>query len=426
MQSRDQMHAAQKEGRSSPSPITAKDVSATPKTDSARMFELGVQGGKPRPGARGTSPEWFYKGDGGILRGHRDALDIPAFALDGGEEPEIVGCYVIDPSGQPRRLGFALGNEWSDHATEAINYLYLAPSKLRTCAIGPTLNTDCDFQDIPLRCTVEREGRTIYDSGELRTGEKWMCHSLRNLEDHHFKYAQHRRPGDIHLHFFGTSKLSHKTRDWRFQAGDEIRIESPLFSAALVNHVAAGSPGGRTADRGRAGVSRMTQRTVIVGGGLAGLAAAVALAQRRMEVTVLESRPRLGGRASSFVDKASGTQIDNCQHVSLGCCTNFQHFCRTVGLADLFRTESELFFIGSGQHGEPAVEPVALPAPFHCLGSFGQAELPVLPRSAADRVRAASLRGRSRGRFDHALSIGCAKHRQTRRRHRPLLELPCW
>lgn len=240
MQSRDQMHAAQKEGRSSPSINANDDASAPPKTDSARMFELGVQGGKPHSGARGTAPEWFYKGDGGILRGHRDALEIPAFALDGGEEPEIVGLYVIDASGQPRRLGFSLGNEWSDHATEAINYLYLAPSKLRTCAIGPTLITDCDFQDVPLRCTVDREGRTIYDSGELRTGEKWMCHSLRNLEDHHFKYAQHRRPGDIHLHFFGTSKLSHKTRNWRFQAGDEMRIESPLCCEALVNHVVAG------------------------------------------------------------------------------------------------------------------------------------------------------------------------------------------
>ena len=87
-------------------------------------------------------------------------------------------------------------------------------------------------------------------------------------------------------------------------------------------------------------------RTVIVGGGLAGLAAAVALAERGVGVTVLESRPRLGGRASSFVDKATGTQIDNCQHVSLGCCTNFQHFCRTLGLSDLFRTERELYFIG--------------------------------------------------------------------------------
>ena len=128
----------------------------------------------------------------------------------------------------------------------------------------------------------------------------------------------------------------------------------------------------------------MTQRTLIVGGGLAGLAAAVALAQRGLQVTVLESRPRLGGRASSFVDKASATQIDNCQHVSLGCCTNFQHFCRTVGLESLFRTESELSFIGP----DNIVNRLAaglLPAPFHCAASFGRLSY----LSSRDRLRIA-------------------------------------
>lgn len=231
MKSRDQMHGG----------LQADDQASAPEqppaTDSARMFAMGVKGGRPAPGNRGAAPEWFYKGDGGILRGHRDPLEIPDFALDGGEEPEIVGCYMIDEQGRPRRLGFALGNEWSDHATEQINYLYLAPSKLRTCAIGPSLNTHSDFQEIDLHCTVTRDGRTTYDSGDLHSGERWMSHSLANLEDHHFKYPQHRRPGDIHLHFFGTSKLSFSTRNWKFQDGDEIRIDAPGFSAPLVNPV---------------------------------------------------------------------------------------------------------------------------------------------------------------------------------------------
>jgi len=155
------MHAGQKE----------TDLQTqTPKTDSARMFESGLRGGKPQPGARGIAPEWFYKGDGGMLRGHRASLEIPPFALDGGEEPEIVGCYIIDSRGQPRRIGFTLGNEWSDHETEAISYLHLAPSKLRTSAMGPTLLGDWDFEDISLRCEVKRQGRTIYDSGSLQSG----------------------------------------------------------------------------------------------------------------------------------------------------------------------------------------------------------------------------------------------------------------
>jgi hypothetical protein len=206
------------------------------------MFARGLAGGKPAAGARGEAPEWFYKGDGGILRAHRQALEIPSFALDGGEEPEIVGCYVIDPDGRPRRLGLALANEWSDHATEKISYLHLAPSKLRTCAVGPTLNASTDFQEITLRCSVRRGGRTIYDSGELKSGEQFMCHALGNLEDHHFKYPQHRRPGDVHLHFFGTSRLSFGTRDWKFAADDEIDVEAPGFSPTLVNRVALAQP----------------------------------------------------------------------------------------------------------------------------------------------------------------------------------------
>jgi squalene-associated FAD-dependent desaturase len=112
-------------------------------------------------------------------------------------------------------------------------------------------------------------------------------------------------------------------------------------------------------------------RTLIVGGGLAGLAAAVALAERGVVVTVLESRPRLGGRASSFLDKTTGTQIDNCQHVNLGCCTNFQHFCRTLGLADVFRTERELYFIGRDRVVNRLAAGV-LPAPLHLATAFAR------------------------------------------------------
>lgn len=229
MKSRDEMHGGQA-------------AAAEPQTDSAKMFAMGLSGGKPPEGERGVGPEWFYKGNGTNLRGPRGRLTVPAHALDGGEEPEIVGCYVIDDEGVPRRLGFALGNEWSDHATERINYLYLAPSKLRECAVGPSLNVSDPFTEIRLRCTVTRAGHVLYDSGELKSGESAMCHSLRNLEDHHFKFAQHRRPGDVHLHFLGTSKLSYGSRTWKYEPGDEICVEAPGFSEPLINTVATGSP----------------------------------------------------------------------------------------------------------------------------------------------------------------------------------------
>lgn len=225
MQSRDQMHAK----------AATEDESQM--SDSRKMFLMGLREGSPPSGRRGVAPEWFYKGNGSILRAHHESLDIPPFALDGGEEPELVGCYVIDAKGTPRRLGFTLSNEWSDHATEQINYLYLAPSKLRSCSFGPELILDHDFQHIELLCSVTRGAETIYDSGTLVTGERHMTHTLANLEDHHFKYPQHRVPGDIHLHFFGTSKLSHSTRKWKYQAGDIIQIQAPGFSAPLINTV---------------------------------------------------------------------------------------------------------------------------------------------------------------------------------------------
>jgi hypothetical protein len=91
---------------------------------------------------------------------------------------------------------------------------------------------------LKLSCQVIRHGQTIYESGELLTGEQHMCHSLSNCEDHHFKYPQHRVVGDVHLHFFGTSKLSFSERDWKYEDGDEIHIV-PESGAALINTVRA-------------------------------------------------------------------------------------------------------------------------------------------------------------------------------------------
>jgi len=114
-----------------------------------------------------------------------------------------------------------------------------------------------------------------------------------------------------------------------------------------------------------------SERVVIVGGGLAGLAAAAALGDRGVPVTLLESRPRLGGRASSFQDAATGQWIDNCQHVSMGCCTNFRHFCERTGLREFFRTEPVLHFLApDGRVNRFAAGP--WPAPLHLAGAFAR------------------------------------------------------
>ena len=128
-------------------------------------------------------------------------------AEDGGEEAEIAGVYVIDGSGRPRRIGMATGNEFSDHKFEKHNYLNLAGSKLRTCALGPELAVDPDFGVVPGRVSIERAGRTIWER-EIATGDREMCHSVANIEHHHFKFEAHRRPGDVHVHYYGAHSLS--------------------------------------------------------------------------------------------------------------------------------------------------------------------------------------------------------------------------
>ena len=187
-------------------PVDAANAEAV-MTDSMRMFQWGLEGGRPGAGLIGAEPEWFYKGDGTILRGHGEWLVMPPYAGDGGEEPEIAGVYLIDEAGTPRRLGMTVGNEFSDHQLEKRNYLYLASSKLRNCAIGPELVLEPQFDTIAGEVSIER-GEQVLWAKEIATGEEMMSHSLENLEHHHFKHRAHRRPGDLHVHFFGAAAFS--------------------------------------------------------------------------------------------------------------------------------------------------------------------------------------------------------------------------
>jgi hypothetical protein len=202
-------------------------------TDSMQMFLWGIAGGKPPRGQVGAQPEWFYKGNGRILVGSHARILAPQCALDYGEEPELVGLYVIGPKGTPARLGFALGNEFSDHVTERRNYLYLAHSKLRQCSVGPELRTGVPPANLEGRSRIRRDGEIIWER-PFHTGEGNMCHSFENLEFHHFKYLAHRVPGDVHVHFFGTATLSFAD-GIRAQPGDRYEIELPEFGAPLVN-----------------------------------------------------------------------------------------------------------------------------------------------------------------------------------------------
>ena len=204
-------------------------------TDSMRMFNMGLEGGKPSGNAMGVQPEWFYKGDGSNVCASDTPLPSPGFALDGSEEPEIAGIYVIDDNGNPRRLGYCLANEFSDHVIERGNYLWLAHSKLRPAALGAELLTGTLPSDIRGTSRILRDGNTIWEKPFL-TGEANMSHTLANLEHHHFKYALFRRPGDVHVHFFGTATLSFAD-GIQTRAGDVFEIEAPPFTLPLRNRL---------------------------------------------------------------------------------------------------------------------------------------------------------------------------------------------
>lgn len=210
-------------------------------TDSMRIFLEGLEGGKPAPGQVGQQPEWFYKGDGSQLVGPTDRLVMPGFARDGGEEPELAGIYIIAPDGTPCRLGLALANEFSDHVTERHNYLWLAHSKLRQAALGAELLLGPPPQHVEGMSRIVRDGAVIWERPFL-SGESNMSHAIANLEQHHFKYDLFRRPGDVHVHFFGTATLSFSdgvaTRE-----GDLFEITAAPFTLPLAN------PLGRAPDR---------------------------------------------------------------------------------------------------------------------------------------------------------------------------------
>lgn len=204
-------------------------------SDTMKIFRMGIEGGKPDAGEVGVQPEWFWKGDGSILRAAGQEMESPEFADDFGEEPEIAGIYQISPDGTPYRLGFALANEMSDHVMERENYLFLAHSKLRQCALGPELRTGPLPAHIEGKSRIYRDGKLLWEKPFL-SGEDNMTHSISNLQHHHFKYPLFRHPGELHVHVFGTATLSFAD-GIRLQDGDVMEIDCPAFGRPLRNPV---------------------------------------------------------------------------------------------------------------------------------------------------------------------------------------------
>jgi hypothetical protein len=202
-------------------------------TDSMKIFRMGLSGGKPAPGSIGVQPEWFFKGVGTCVVNPEAGMPMPSFALAGGEEAEIVGLYLLGPDAQPWRIGYCLGNEFSDQVTEAQNYLYLAHSKLRACALGPELLLGALPPRVEGRSRIVRDDKVIWEEPFL-SGEEHMSHAIHNLEHYHFRYSMFRRPGDLHAYFLGAAVLS-CAAGVETRLGDRFEIEAPPFGRPLRN-----------------------------------------------------------------------------------------------------------------------------------------------------------------------------------------------
>jgi squalene-associated FAD-dependent desaturase len=138
------------------------------------------------------------------------------------------------------------------------------------------------------------------------------------------------------------------------------------------------------------------RRVAVVGGGVAGLAAACALAQDGYSVELFERRPYVGGRASSYQHPGVGEVIDNCQHIVLGCCTNILDLLRRADAGDAMHWSDGITFLEPGGR-RTALKPARLPAPLHSTPSFLRAKaLGLRDKVAIARAIAAFLKSSHR------------------------------
>lgn len=205
-------------------------------SDSLRLFKLGLEGGRPDGnGPPGVAPEWHFKGSGhSVVHPYRD-FPVAAFAEDASEEPELAGLYLIGADRTPRRVGFALANELSDHVTERSNSGLVSHAKLGGSSFGPELLLNELPPSITGLSRIVRKGRSRWEK-PFFTGEDNMSHSIGNIEFHHFKYDQFLVPGDVHVHYFGTATLSF-AEGIKVDSACRFEISAPPFGRALVNGI---------------------------------------------------------------------------------------------------------------------------------------------------------------------------------------------
>jgi len=210
-------------------------------TDVERVHLAGLEQGKPNKMQLGARPAWFYKGNGNLLRPTGEILDIPLLAKGVGEEAELVAIYIIDKNRVPRRVGFSLGNEFSDHLLEKENLYYLPQAKMLNCSVGAEIFPGELPNNMKGKIEILNKEEELTWGVDIETGWSKLIHSLENIENYAFQNAIFCMPGDVHYLFLGSDKLSFSD-GVVLNDGDQIKIYGNLFSFPLVNKIRKRTP----------------------------------------------------------------------------------------------------------------------------------------------------------------------------------------
>ncbi|WP_424968793.1 AraD1 family protein [Dinoroseobacter sp. S375] len=208
--------------------------------DYYKILRLGDEGGRPAEGEIGAQPEWFYKGNGSILVRPGGAVEHPFYGVGPGEEAEIAGLYVVGADLKPYRIGFSLGNEFSDEEMYFRNVYHLAQSKRRQVSLGPEVLIGAPPSDLRAHIALRRGEDVIWDA-HFGTGEDNMLHSFANIEAHTFKYRDGLSEGDVFVLYFGNAVMSTEEGQ-KIEDGDVFELRAEPFGLALINSVRFGAP----------------------------------------------------------------------------------------------------------------------------------------------------------------------------------------
>ena len=218
-------------------------------TDSMRMFRAGLEGGRPAGrDDRARHPSGSSKARARCCERRARRSSSRRTDTTAARKRNSPASTSIDERGRPRRIGMTTANEFSDHALEKTNYLHLAASKLRTCAIGPELVTDPGLHPgaaarSPSSVTASRSGPRRSPPAMAPCATAWPTSSTTTSST-----SAHRRPGDVHVHFYGADALSFGD-GVTLRDADVMVVQFDGFGRALRNPLRVAAPSRRPVRR---------------------------------------------------------------------------------------------------------------------------------------------------------------------------------